>query len=151
MPIFLRAPEYKPGGPDSKGWNRLSLGAHYGQPSGQCALLPRSYGTLFESGDTRRAQWGSFGPCTRNGDCNACPVLRALLHDPTSIDTVEDRVAVRVIENGTPIPLVYVMGNQWTWAELTRLRGWRLGRRFRDEEGEGFWLIKVPTPDSDSR
>lgn len=142
MPIHLRAPEYKPGGPDGKGWNRLSLGAHYGSPSDQCALRPRSYGTLWESHNTRRARWGGFGPCIGDGACDACPVFAAL-QTPTNIDTSADQVLVRVTENGTPVPTVRVLGDKWTWADLVRLRGWRLGRQHRDEEGDGFWLTRT--------
>lgn len=75
MPIHL--PEPAPTRPaDGKGFNRLSLNAHMGVGGAQCALLPRSYATLLESQDTRRARWGGFGSCTRGqGACGDCPVL----------------------------------------------------------------------------
>ncbi|MFI6469906.1 hypothetical protein ACIBL5_06525 [Streptomyces sp. NPDC050516] len=32
----------------------------------------------------------------------------------------------------------------WTWARLRAVSGWELGRRYRDEIGEGFWMHRTP-------
>ncbi|MFH8635466.1 hypothetical protein [Streptomyces goshikiensis] len=34
-------------------------------------------------------------------------------------------------------------GRPWTWAEVSRLEGWELGRRYRDAIGGGFWLHRT--------
>jgi hypothetical protein len=153
MPIYLPAPAHDRRGPDGQGWNRLSLNAGPVH-AGQCALRPRSYATLRESWDTRRAQWGGFGPCGRAGygrevpDCRTCPVLAG---ERRELHSFEPDVLVRVlIRDGQTIGEPHVMnrpGNGWestsqvwTWQELARLEGWRLGRRHVDEHGEGFWL-----------
>jgi hypothetical protein len=159
MTIFLDAPRHRPGGPDGQGWNRLSLNAHMGTPSGQCALRPTSYATLHESRrDSRLAEWGSYGRCGRGaGACDACPLLR---REPRKFDAFTDRVLVRLEkrpampgglfgDQGVP-DRPWVMnrpedgwgsrGEPWTWEELAALQGWRVGRQYRDEHGEGFWL-----------
>lgn len=158
MPIQLRAPEYRPGGPDGQGWNRLSLNAHFGQPAHQCALRPRSRATLTESQQTSRARWGGFGPCTSDGDCLDCPRLLAL-EDPKWLPSETDRVLVRLKEpegdfgwTGAPASRPYVVDDpdagwaspryRWTWEDLARLRGWRPTAAHWDEHGEGFWLVK---------
>jgi hypothetical protein len=158
MPILLHAPEYRPGGPDGKGWNRLSLNAHMGQASDQCALQPRSYRLLYESWRTTVAQWGNFGRCTGAGDCGTCPIFEGL-DEPKYLPADTDRVLVRLKEPegdfgmlGRPAPRPYVVDDPnagwasprylWTWEGLARLRGWHLGRRHFDEHGEGFWLVK---------
>ncbi|MGW0899736.1 hypothetical protein ACWD0G_22610 [Streptomyces goshikiensis] len=45
-------------------------------------------------------------------------------------------------------------GRPWTWAEVSRLEGWELGRRYRDVVGEGFWLHRTtaaPAPHTEVR
>ncbi|MFE2524792.1 hypothetical protein ACFXEL_11200 [Streptomyces sp. NPDC059382] len=45
-------------------------------------------------------------------------------------------------------------GRPWTWAEVSRLEGWELGRRYRDAAGEGFWLHRTtaaPAPHAEVR
>jgi hypothetical protein len=158
--ILLEAPKHRPGGPDGQGWNRLSLNAHMGAASDQCAIRPRSYATLHEAWRTTVARWGSFGRCDNGSNCGTCPRIEALEHDPKWLPADTDRVLVRLKERegdfgwtGTPAPTPYVVDDpeagwaspryRWTWENLVRLRGWNLGPQHRDEHGDGFWLIKV--------
>lgn len=150
MPVFLKAPEYAPGGPDGKGWNRLSLNAHMGQPANRCALRPRTYAALIESRDTRRAQWGGdFGHCINGGGCGHCPLLSAP-SPRVPWEGTEGRVLVR-IQPRDSVDRLYVMQNaeagwdsravQMSWEEVSRLDGWEVGRQYRDEYSDGFWLF----------
>ncbi|MGA5599591.1 hypothetical protein ACPCUF_00895 [Streptomyces griseoincarnatus] len=162
MPIYLPAPEAPAGGPDGKGWNRLSLNAHGGLPA-QCALRPRRWGALLESQDTRRARWGGFGPCIRRGDCEQCPLRRALNEHPTVVEVNAPRVLVRVeplyaddrvmfnagpdgwrlwVTTG-PDDRDYRDRKPWSWEDAARVLGWDLGRPYIDEHGEGFWLERT--------
>ncbi|GHE32147.1 hypothetical protein GCM10017673_38690 [Streptosporangium violaceochromogenes] len=147
MPIYLRAPEPEPGGPDGRGWNRLTLNAHMGAPRGRCALRPRSYAALFESQDTRRARWGGgFADCTGGGRCGSCPVFEDL-EAGKPLRAFTDRVLVRV---GPRDGLPYLMNHpdrgwdssarRWSWEDLARICGWELDGRQVDEHGEAFWL-----------
>jgi hypothetical protein len=158
--IRLKAPEYKAGGPDGKGWNRLSLNAHMGAPADQCALQPRTWGTLSETRrSSRLAQWGNYGRCTNGGNCGECPLLAA--KQPT-LGAFSDKVLVRILERinaeGRPVRVELHLMNrpedgwasrsyQWTWEELARLAGWEVGARRRDEHSDGFWLVKI-NPDA---
>ncbi|MFF6801090.1 hypothetical protein [Streptomyces sp. NPDC012616] len=160
MPIYLREPEVPAGGPDGKGWNRLSLNAHGGLGA-QCALRPRRWGALLEAQDTRRARWGGFGPCIRRGQCDGCPVREALNDRCTAVLVNAPRVLVRVELVFTPGTLVtgpaghrlwvttgpddrdYRSGRPWTWDHAVRVYGWKLGRPYYDEHGEGFWLERT--------
>lgn len=161
MPIYLREPEAAPGGPDGKGWNRLSLGAHFGTGGGQCALRPRSWGALVEAQDTRRARWGGHGPCIRRGQCDGCPVLEALNTRCTVVPVNAPQVLVR-IEPVFPPGLVltgpagyrlwvttgpddrdYRNRRPWTWDDVVRVPGWDLGSMYFDEHGDGFWLKRT--------
>lgn len=138
MPIHLPPPAFRPGGPDGQGWNRLSIGW---QPGAQCALQPTDWPTLFESQDTRRARWGGFGPCTKGGDCGACPVLERLNNERFTLseDIVGDEILVLVDEGGRPsVPTGRGYFEPVTWGHLARLSGWTLGRRHH----QGFWLIR---------
>ncbi|MGW4007920.1 hypothetical protein [Streptomyces sp. NPDC004763] len=162
MPIYLRAPEAPAGGPDGKGWNRLSLNAHFGLPA-QCALRPRRWAALLESQDTRRARWGGFGPCINRGACGDCRLRAALNEHPTDVKVNAARVLVR-IEPLYPAPTGmmpvgpdgwrlwvttgpddrdYRGQEPWTWEDAARVRGWDLGRSYADEHGEGFWLERT--------
>jgi len=144
MPIHLRAPAYDPRGPDGHGWNRLSVTLPIGD---QCALQPRSYPALVESHDTRRARWGGFGPCIRDGDCQHCPVFQA---PPVELRASGDRILVRIHPHDQQ---PYLMNNpaagwasfayRWTWPKLARLTGWAVGDRHTDEHSQCFWLIRV--------
>lgn len=174
MPIFLEPPTtYQPGGPDGKGWNRLSLNAHMGTPAGRCALRPRTYPTLHTIGrGSRLCEWGAqWAACDHKpaGDCTTCPRLT----DPPRLLAVSadiTMVTVRVYESdqvddctpgGIPAQLrICVRDNGadgdwysasvWTWEEVTALTaaGWRVGRQFRDENGPGFWLHRNPSRDT---
>ncbi|GHE11455.1 hypothetical protein [Streptomyces alanosinicus] len=157
MPIYL--PEPEPTRPaDGKGYNRLSLNAHMGVGGAQCALQPKSWATLFESRDTRRARWGGFGSCTRRGDCRTCPIMAASLDSSAEqVPFNAGRVLVRV-ESTFPDDAMFTVepistlwmtdrptdpdyqahGHKWDWFQLHRLRGWEVGRLHRDEIGEGF-------------
>lgn len=143
MPIYLQAPTHKPGGPDGQGWNRISLGS---LADDQCAPLPTDYTHLRESQDTRRARYGGYGPCTRAGACEQCPILQA---PPQHLDALTDRILVRIHPHDTKLYLMnrpedgWASGAyRWTWSELSRLEGWEIGRPYRDEHGDGFWLTR---------
>lgn len=146
MPIYLPAPECDPRGPDGKGWNRLSMTGGSRMCNDQCALQPRSYATLVESQDTRRARYGGFGGCGMSGNCQTCPVYHA---PPIPLDRhAEGRVLIR-IEDGHPRE--YVSPDHgldshswpWTWQRLGRLEGWVIGPPFHDEWSTGFWLVSA--------
>lgn len=162
MPIYL--PEPAPTRPaDGKGFNRLTLNAHIWAGGAQCALRPTSYPTLFESYDTRRARWGGFGPCIQHKpDCETCPVLTELDTSTEQITFNSPRVLVRIETSVTPgamfnaaaVTTLWMTdqsedpdyrsnGQEWTWRRILHLKGWELGRRHRDEIGEGFWLHRT--------
>lgn len=162
MSIYLPAPQHRPGGPDGQGWNRLSLNAHIGAGRGQCALQPRSHPTLWEAQDSRRARWGPYGPCLRDGDCLTCPVLTS---QPRHLTVAADRVLVRLLpgrvtgaglglqvspdrpcvmaEMADPESGCHSRGEPWSWAQLARVPGWQVGRAHHDEHGPGFWLQRA--------
>jgi len=149
VPIHLEAPRHQSGGPDGRGWNRLSLNAHMGKPLAQCALRPTSYAQLLESQDTRRARWGNFGCCVNAGDCEACPIFQAA---PKHLDSLDDRVLVRIHPHDGHLYLMNrpedgwaSLGLRWTWAEIARLDGWEIGRHHNDEHSDGFWITR-PAP-----
>ncbi|MEU1180600.1 hypothetical protein ABZ464_23660 [Streptomyces sp. NPDC005820] len=162
MPIYLKAPAAPAGGPDGKGWNRLSLNAHGGFLA-QCALRPRRWGALLESQDTRRARWGGFGVCTNRGDCEACTLRKAINEQPTTVEVNAPRVLVRVEEIHAGDDVVFNAGpagwrlwvttgpddrdyrnrRPWVWEEAARVNGWDLGRPYVDEHGDGFWLERT--------
>jgi hypothetical protein len=155
MPIRLDPPTYRPGGPDGNGWNRLSLNAHMGAGLTQCALRPRSYPLLWECQDTRRSQWGGYRHCIRpEQSCDGCPVLT---RQPRELQSVTPVVLVRLKEHqgnrgiaGQSECTPWVMnrpdngwgehGEPWSWEDLARVPGWRVGRQYRDVHSEGFWL-----------
>ncbi|KUN32499.1 hypothetical protein AQJ11_02945 [Streptomyces corchorusii] len=162
MPIYLPAPKAPAGGPDGKGWNRLSLNSHGGFPA-QCALRPRRWGALLESHDTRRARWGGFGPCVNRGNCDDCPVRAALREQCTLVPVNAPRVLVRcepvfaskALFGGPDGWRLWVttgpddqgyrerQKRPWSWEDATRVHGWDLGRPYLDEHGEGFWLERT--------
>ncbi|MGD3111479.1 hypothetical protein [Streptomyces sp. YGL11-2] len=164
MPIYL--PEPEPTRPaDGKDYNRLSLNARMGVGGAQCALLPHSYPTLLESRDTRRARWGGFGCCIRGqADCRDCHVLAATLDAPsqqvrfnasTVLIRVETTFRDDASSNAQPTTALWMTdrpadadyrtyGQKWDWFNLQRLKGWELGRKHRDEIGEGFWMHRTP-------
>jgi hypothetical protein len=144
MPIYLQPPARSPRGPDGRGWNRLTISLPIGD---QCALRPRSYPALVESQDTRRAAWGGFGPCIRDGDCRHCPVFQAPMAE---LRAFGDRILVRIHpHDGWP----YLMNHpergwaslayRWTWEQVARVAGWRIGDRHVDQHSDGFWLDRV--------
>ncbi|MFD7205923.1 hypothetical protein [Streptomyces sp. NPDC059893] len=143
MPIRLPAPTPRPGGPNDQGMNRIALNPAALGVDDQCALRPRSFATLWESQDTRRARWGGFGPCVQDGDCPTCPIFRA---EPQHLDAFASRILVRIAADGRPHLMNRAedgwasLSIRWTWQELARLDGWTLGRRHHDEHSEGFWL-----------
>ncbi|MGW2877031.1 hypothetical protein ACWDBP_12210 [Streptomyces sp. NPDC001233] len=162
MPIYLAEPA--PTRPaDGKGFNRLSLNAHISAGGAQCALRPTSSPTLFESYDTRRARWGGFGPCIQHTpDCETCPVLTELGTSTAQITFNSPRVLVRIDTsvnpdagfNATPVTTLWMTdqpedpqyrsnGQKWTWRRILHVKGWELGRRHRDELGDGFWLHRT--------
>ncbi|WP_446046433.1 hypothetical protein [Streptomyces olivaceus] len=97
MPVYLDNPHaYSPHGPDGKGWNRLSLNAHFDTPA-HCGLRPIRFATLFES-RTGRQRWGGFERCigaklaplpapaassdTPRVRCGSCPVYQNAREHP---------------------------------------------------------------------
>lgn len=146
MPIHLPAPAPALGGPDGKGWTRLSLASMGGLSGDECALRPRDYSHMIEATDTRRARYGGYGACIADGKCGTCPIANA---KPTTLQSLDDRVLVRFGQDGRP----YLMNRpedgwaslakRWTWQELARLEGWEFGPRHHDEHGDGFWLERV--------
>jgi hypothetical protein len=162
MPIYLPAPSHDPKGPDGKGWNRLSLNAHMGSFGAQCALLPKFYSNLVESLDTRRAHWGGYGHCIRRGECEGCPVWTADDAEET-VPFTAPRVLVRIdteiigeMFTAAPLSRLWMTDqpdspdfrkpeHEWDFARIRRLLGcgWELGRPYRDQHGEGFWLHRV--------
>ncbi|SHM51875.1 hypothetical protein [Streptomyces yunnanensis] len=163
MPIYL--PEPEPTRPaDGRGYNRLSLNAHMGVGGAQCALRPKSWATLLESRDTRRARWGGFRSCTRQGDCRTCPVLAASLDSSTErVPYNAPRVLVRAESTfpdgatfaAEPVTALWMTdqptdpncrmnGQRWNWFRLHRLKGWDLGPQYADEIGSGFWMLRTP-------
>ncbi|MCX5138350.1 hypothetical protein [Streptomyces sp. NBC_00338] len=143
MPIHLKVPAHRNGGPDGQGWNRMSLGSLAGD---QCALRPRDYSHLRESQDTRRARYGGYGPCVSEGNCAECPILQA---SPRHLDSLDSRVLVRIHADG----YLYLMNRpddgwassakRWTWQDVARLDGWEIGRRHCDAHSDGFWLERT--------
>ena len=166
MPILLEAPRYRPGGPDGKEWNRLSLNAHMGTPAHQCAVQPRTGGALREVKErgSLHAQWGNHGRCTADGNCTACPMLA---RKPLTMRAFGDRVLVRFLERidyhtGRLLSTeLWAMnrvedgfasfGCRWTWEDLVRLASWRVGPRHSDEHSDGFWLLKEGPSTTDGR
>lgn len=150
MPIYLAAPTPALGGPDGRGWTRLSIGSMGALVDDECALRPRDYSHLREShADTQRARYGGYGPCIADGKCETCPIFKAA---PLELQSLDDRVLVRIGQGGSP----YLMNRpedgwaslaqRWTWQDLSRLNGWTVGRRHRDAHSDGFWLERATTP-----
>lgn len=146
MPTFLKSPSYNPCGPDGRGMNRLRTEVILND---QCAFQPKSYAALkFEARDTRRARWGTFGMCLREGKCESCALAAT-----TTLDSFMDRVLVRIGEDNAP----WVMnrsddgwgefGKPVTWSFLARLEGWEIGDRYTDGHSKGFWLLKANVRD----
>lgn len=146
MPIYLKAPTPALGGPDGRGWTRLSIGSMGALVDDECALRPRDYSHLCESQDTRRARYGGYGPCIADGKCETCPIFRVA---PKELRSFDDRVLARIHRDGW----VYLMNRpedgwaslaqRWTWQDLARLDGWTIGRRYQDAHSDGFWLDRV--------
>jgi hypothetical protein len=148
MPIHLKAPEPALGGPDGRGWTRLSIGSMGALVSDECALRPRDYSHLRESQDTRRARYGGYGPCIADGRCEDCPIFQAA---PRTLAALTDRVLVRIGPGGVPYLMNRLedgwasVARRWEWQDLARLDGWTIGRAHRDEHGDGFWLDRAET------
>lgn len=162
MPLFLTASSYGSRGPDGQGWNRLSLNAHFDVPN-QCGLLPTNYATLFES-MTGRQRWGGFEHCSGPGPgrCGSCPIQRAHLRGQSGIEwpantplllvriqplprTPGSLFADPAAGRSTLDPRTWrgaATGVAADWQMVRNTPGVRLGRSFRDGEGEAFWLVR---------
>ncbi|GGS84934.1 hypothetical protein GCM10010156_49440 [Planobispora rosea] len=151
MPIYLPAPAHDPRGPDGQGWNRMSIswGAVF---RAQCALRPLYATKLFESHDTRRAAWGGFGPCLRDGDCTTCPVIRPRRR----LESFTERVLVRVLERDGRSEYHVMNRPEQGWAsrsmtwrldDLAVVDGWTWDGLHYDEHGRGFWLRATRSPE----
>lgn len=146
MQVYLPAPGHEPGGPDGKGWNRLSIGSMAGD---ECALKPRSYPALWEVRNGRTGTYGAYGPCPAKGACEGCPVISG---EPRRLHAFTRRVMVRLMP-GQLMDSPHLMNHpergwesssrEWTWQELARVPDWQPGDRFRDEHSAGFWLEYV--------
>jgi hypothetical protein len=97
-----------------------------------------------ESLNTFRARWGLFGPCTRDGACDTCPIFNA---PPIRLRVPEDRLLARIHPHDGHVYLVTDPAAGWncgairySWTELARLEDWKYGGRYADEHGEGFWI-----------
>jgi hypothetical protein len=156
MPIYLPAPAHNPRGLDGKGHNRLEVWSLAGD---ECALQPWSYETFVEQGgtweqrDTRRARYGGFGPCTRAGACDGCPIRATQNDTPVQLRAFTPRVLVRIDpRDGSPWLMNHPekgwasFAYRWTWPALARLAGWTVGDRHSDEHGHGFWLTRAKAP-----
>ena len=143
MPIFLPAPEHNPSGPDGNGWNRIAV---HGMCLDECALKPNTVAAFFEAQDTRKARYGSFGPCTKHGNCSECDVFK----QRRNWRWFGDEILVRVDGSGAP----WVMNrpdNGWEeygeptkWKYLLQLDG-VVFERWRDEFGTGVMMRRVKT------
>jgi hypothetical protein len=144
MPLYLPAPAADPRGSDGRGWNRLAILSIAGD---ECALRPRTYAALVESQDTRRARYGGFGPCSRQGACDGCPVLAA---PARQLRAFTDQILVRIHPHDG---WLYLMNHpdrdwasfayRWTWDQVARVSGWTIGDRHVDEHSHGFWLMRA--------
>jgi len=149
MPIYLKAPERQPRGPDGRGWNRLSLHVF---ANDQCAWRPRSYPALVDAQDTRRARHGPYGWCIRDGQCDTCPIFNA---EPRPLAAFTDRLLVRIHPHDGYLWIMNrpddgwgEFGVRWTWEEVLQVRGWTVGDRYQDEHSDGFWLERSASPQS---
>jgi hypothetical protein len=146
MPIYLKAPAPTSGGPDGRGWTRLSVNSMGAMVNDQCALRPRDYSHLVESWDTRRARYGGYSACIAEGKCDTCPIFQA---GPKQLRALDDRVLVRIGPDGSPYLMNRAedgwasLAQRWTWQDLARLEGWTVGRRCSDEHSDGFWLVRA--------
>ncbi|MEU6331475.1 hypothetical protein ABZ851_29990 [Streptomyces sp. NPDC047049] len=159
--LFLPQPSYCPGGPDGQGWNRLSLNAHF-DTRHQCGLLPQNYAALWESMTGRQA-WGGFGRCSRlaPGQCGGCRIQQLhMAHDgidwPAKTPLLLARVRplpptpgsvfVNVTAGLSELEMVSWLGEptgvEADWRTVRNTAGLRLGRGFRDADGEAFWLVR---------
>ncbi|WP_372412552.1 hypothetical protein [Streptomyces luteireticuli] len=161
MPLFLEADGYGPGGPDNKGWNRLSLNAHF-DTRHQCGLLPTNFPTLFES-RTGRQRWGGYERCPKPGGgyCATCSVYqRASEHRPMPWPENVPLVLVR-IRPWPPTPGSFLVNDAagrsdlrvhtWAGRDLGITTDWRTLRNspgicfswfFRDDDAEAFWIVR---------
>ncbi|WP_369228432.1 hypothetical protein AB5J52_48145 (plasmid) [Streptomyces sp. R39] len=161
MPTFLEQPTY-PRGPDGRGWNRLSLNAHFDQLH-QCGWQPRRFTTLFEA-LTNRQHWGGFGRCFagRPGVCGSCPVqLRRLAYEdgiewPTGVPLLLARVKPWPLTPGaffadpaagrSSLELSTWRGGppilKAGWTEVLNTRNRTISWCWQDDQGEAFWLVR---------
>lgn len=156
MATYRPAPGRRSGGPDGRGWNRLAAEADL--CGDECTLRPRSYTTLWVSRyRPAHAEYGSYGPCARGGECGGCPIFTAAPIRLRRMNRYEPRILVRVLGGGGHPDRPHLMSRPdraddpfeqisfpTTWEELRRVEGWKLdGHHGRDEYGEYFWLIDV--------
>lgn len=85
--------------------------------------------------------------CPEPPECDTCPILR---NQPRTLTALDDRVLARIHPHDGHVYLMnrpedgWASGAQrWTWAEVARIDGWEIGRRYRDEHSDGFWLIRA--------
>lgn len=161
MPLRLDPPRYGPAGPDGKGWNRLSLNAHFDSPH-HCGLLPTSFATLFEA-RTGRQRWGGYERCVSSGPCTSCTVYRTSRAGPhlsgwpsgtpLLLGRVRDWPRTPGLEFADPAAgrsSVHLhtwqgaeTGVRVEWPVLAAAADLALTWQFRDEDGEAFWLVRL--------
>ncbi|RSN14843.1 hypothetical protein DMH25_07870 [Streptomyces sp. WAC 01325] len=161
MPLFLEQPTY-PRGPDGRGWNRLSLNAHFDRRH-QCGLQPTRFAALYEA-LTGRQHWGGFGRCFvgHPGSCGSCPVqLRRLAREgginwPDETPLLLARVRPWPLTPGalfadpasgrSSLELSPWRGGQPVldadWVEILNTPGLLISWCWQDEQGEAFWLVR---------
>lgn len=99
---------------------------------------------FFDAQDTRMARYGSFGPCTKSGNCGECDVLKR----NQDWKWFSDEMLVRMDENGRP----WVMNRPDNgWEEYGELTKWEyllqldgvVFDRWNDEFGTGVMMRRI--------
>ena len=162
MPTFLKPPAYGPGGPDGRGWTRLTLGAHFDHLP-QCGWRPTHHTSLFEA-LTGRQHWGGYERCAGDGPeaCAACPVQHRRLTYDSGLDWPADTPLLLARVRPWPSTPDALFADQasgrstlelsaWRggppiattgWKEVLNTPGVQISWRWQDEESEAFWIVR---------
>lgn len=161
MPLRLDPPHHGPAGPDGKGWNRLSLNAHFNTPR-HCGLRPTNFTTLFEA-RTGRQHWGGYERCVSSGPCTSCTIYRTSsghpqlpgwpARTPLLLGRVRDWPRAPVPGFADPaagrssVHLHTWQGSETgvrvEWPDLAAAADLVMTWKFRDQEGDAFWLVRL--------
>jgi hypothetical protein len=155
------------GGPDGKGWNRLSVLGGSWRATPRCVLQPLTVTAWWESLHRRTSAIfsGLYGDCVKppsdpygqQPDCTSCPV--ATRH--TTLSAFEPRVLIRYFCDGYLVAHhtghAYLMNKPddpdssarvWTWTDLLALDGWAYdGRHLDDGISPGHWIRAIRPPE----